>query len=240
MFNDMKQFFTSWVVLLACACNDTTYRFSDTAPAFQVIALQHTYVVDQTAYFQLKVSESSHSGTLQLCPLITEGSCTLEMNALDVATDGSWHTLSSPSEILALTPQQSGTLGLALEIRSTTSSEQSNRSTLHLEVAENMSLDISAECESPASIVRPIEIVLTVTKPHSLLQLPVTLAQLAGAGSLQFGAITLSDGDSFLCPVNTPQVLYYTAQERGIHQLQFSVSDGRNTQFCVLEIIVTK
>lgn len=236
----MKQLFASWIVLLTCACNDTAYLLSDTSPAFQVIALQHTYVVEQTAYFQLKVSESVHWGTLQLCPLISQGNCKLEMNAQAVPTDGSWSTLCSPTEILALTPQQSGTLEVTLEIRSTKGGEQSNRSTLHLEVMENTALDIAAECESPASISQPIEIELSVNKSLSLLQLPITLAQLAGVGKLQFGALNIPDGGSFLCPVNTPQILYYTAEERGIHRLQFSVSDGYNTQFCVLEIIVTK
>lgn len=226
--------------MLACACNDTTYLAPNTSPAFQVIALQHTYVVDQTAYFQLKVSPSVHSGDLQLCSLIAEGACTLEAGTASIPTDGSWFTLSSATEIMALTPLRSGTLELTLEIRSTGGGEQSNRSTLHIEVAENTALDISATCKSPTPIDRPIEIELTVTKPRILLQLPVTMTQLAGTGTLQFGALNIPDGSSFLCPLNTPQILYYTAEERGIHNLQFSVSDGYNTRFTDLEIIVTK
>ena len=80
---------------------------------------------------------------------------------------------------------------------------------------------------------------MIITKSGWTGAIPVTYTQLAGSGTLQYGAVAVTPAEAFSVPANSEQPLYYTAAERGMHRLQFSATDGYTTQFKTLEIIVT-
>lgn len=100
-------------------------------------------------------------------------------------------------------------------------------------------LALEVEYPETASVTERIELTMLLTKSGWTGAIPVTYTQLAGSGTLQYGAVAVTPAEAFSVPANSEQPLYYTAAERGMHRLQFSATDGYTTQFKTLEIIVT-
>jgi len=235
----MKRIFLLLSGLLAIACQDKTYEIAEPEPTLTVEALQNTCTLNETAYIQVAVSQRGYDGRFLLSVLVDEGSCELRMNGMPIATDGSWIQLSQPTEMLALTPRSTGRLRLTLEA-CTAEGARTARSRLNLPVGGSPELGFTVEATTTVSIENPIAIKMSIEKAGFNGQLPVKFVQNAGAGNLQFGAFTVASDETFSCPANAEQTLYYTASERGLHRLQFSVGDGYATQFASVEIIVTK
>jgi len=235
----MKRIFLLFSGLLAIACQDKTYEIAEPEPTLTVSALQNTYVIDEAAYIQVSVTQRGYDGRFLLSVLVDEGSCELRMNGTPIDTDGSWIQLSQPTEMLALTPRSTGRLRLTLEA-CTAEGTRTARSRLNLPVGGSPELGFKVEAPTTASIEKPIAVKMSIEKAGVNGQLPVKFVQNTGAGNLQFGAFTVAFDETFSCPVNAEQTLYYTAAERGPHRLQFSVGDGYATRFASVEIIVTK
>ncbi|MCM1302084.1 MAG: hypothetical protein NC250_01125 [Alistipes senegalensis] len=235
----MKRIIFLLSALLAIACQEKTYEIAEPEPTLTVEALQNTCTLDETAYIQVAVSQRGYDGRFLLSVLVDEGRCELRMNGTSIATDGSWIQLSQPTEMLALTPRETGRLRLTLEA-CTAEGTRTARSRLNLPVSGSPELGFTAEAPTTASIANPIAITMTVEKAGFAGQLPVKFVQETGTGSLQFGAFPVASDETFSCPANAEQTLYYTAAERGQHRLQFSVNDGYATRFASVEIIVTK
>ena len=116
---------------------------------------------------------------------------------------------------------------------------QSGRSFVNFNVQKSPALALEVEYPETASITERIELTMLLTKSGWTGAIPVTYTQLAGSGTLQYGAVAVTPAEAFSVPANSEQPLYYTAAERGMHRLQFSATDGYTTQFKTLEIIVT-
>lgn len=56
--------------------------------------------------------------------------------------------------------------------------------------------------------------------------IPVTYTQLAGSGTLQYGAVAVTPAEAFSVPANMEQPLYYTPAAAGHHPYP-ALGDGR-------------
>ena len=215
----MKLFRTTLLYLWAMAafgCGKSEYRITEPRPTLEVTALQDSYIINQPAYLQLKLS----------------------MQGSDLPTDGTWTSMSNTTEILTLTPTLAGPLRISFEVK-TKEGEQSGRSFINFNVQKSPALALEVEYPETASITERIELTMLLTKTGWTGAIPVTYTQLTGNGTLQYGAVTITPAEAFSVPANMEQPLYYTPAERGIHRIQLSATDGYTTQFKTLEIIVT-
>ena len=215
------------LLFAAAGCEKSEYRITEPRPTLEVTALQDSYIINQPAYLQLKVSQQGYDGEFQLSAVLSEGACELSMQGSDLATDGTWTSMSNTTEILTLTPTLAGPLRISFEVK-TKEGEQSGRSFVNFNVQK-----------SPALALERIELTRLLTKSGWTGAIPVTYTQLAGSGTLQYGAVAVTPAEAFSVPANMEQPLYYTPAERGIHRIQLSATDGYTTQFKTLEIIVT-
>ena len=49
-------------ILLLAACKKTEYRITEPKPTLEVTALQDSYIINQPAFLQLKVSQQGYDG----------------------------------------------------------------------------------------------------------------------------------------------------------------------------------
>ena len=225
-------------ILLLAACKKTEYRITEPKPTLEVTALQDSYIINQPAFLQLKVTQQGYDGEFQLSAVLNEGACKLTMHGSDLLTDGTWTSMSNTTEILTLTPTLAGPLRISFEVKAA-EGEQSGRSFINFNVQKSPALALEVEYPETASITERIELTMLLTKSGWTGAIPVTYTQLTGNGTLQYGAVTITPAEAFSVPANMEQPLYYTPAERGIHRIQLSATDGYTTQFKTLEIIVT-
>ena len=226
------------LLFAAAGCEKSEYRITEPRPTLEVTALQDSYIINQPAYLQLKVSQQGYDGEFQISAVLNEGACELSMQGSDLPTDGTWTSMSNTTEILTLTPTLAGPLRISFEVK-TKEGEQSGRSFVNFNVQKSPALALEVEYPETASITERIEMTMLLTKSGWTGAIPVTYTQLTGSGTLQYGAVAVTPAEAFSVPANSEQPLYYTAAERGMHRLQFSATDGYTTQFKTLEIIVT-
>ena len=237
----MKRFRTTLLYLWAMAafsCGKSEYRITEPQPTLEVTALQDVYIVNQPAYLQLKVTQQGYDGEFQLSAVLNEGACELTMQGSRLPTDGTWTSMANTTEILTLTPTLAGPLRISFEAKAD-GGEQSGRSFVNFNVQKSPALALEVEYPETASITERIELTMLLTKSGWTGALPVTYTQLAGNGTLQYGAVTVTPTEAFSVPANIEQPLYYAPAGRGIHRFQFSATDGYTTEFKTIEIIVT-
>lgn len=225
-------------LLAAAGCGKSEYRITEPKPTLEVTALQDSYIINQPAFLQLKVTQQGYDGEFQLSAVLNEGACDLAMQGSDLPTDGTWTTMSNTTEILTLTPTLAGPLRISFEVKAA-EGEQSGRSFINFNVQKSPALALEVEYPETASITERIELTMLLTKFGWTGAIPVTYTQLAGNGTLQYGAVTITPAEAFSVPANMEQPLYYTPVERGMHRLQLSATDGYTTEFKTIEIIVT-
>ena len=211
------------LLFAAAGCEKSEYRITEPRPTLEVTALQDSYIINQPAYLQLKVSQQGYDEEFQISAVLSEGT---------------WTSMSNTTEILTLTPTLAGPLRISFEVK-TKEGEQSGRSFVNFNVQKSPALALEVEYPETASITERIEMTMLLTKSGWTGAIPVTYTQLTGSGTLQYGAVAVTPAEAFSVPANSEQPLYYTAAERGMHRLQFSATDGYTTQFKTLEIIVT-
>ena len=237
----MKKYRTrvfSLLLLAAAGCEKSEYRITEPRPTLEVTALQDTYIINQPAYLQLKVSQQGYDEDFQVSTVLSEGACELAMQGSNLPTDGTWTSIANTTEILTLTPTQAGPLRISFEVK-TKEGEQSGRSFINFNVQKSPALALEVEYPETASIAERIELTMFLTKSGWTGAIPVTYTQLAGSGTLQYGAVTVTPAEAFSVPTNIEQPFYYVPAERGIHRLQLSATDGYTTEFKTIEIIVT-
>ena len=226
------------ILAAAASCEKSEYRITEPRPTLEVTALQDVYIVNQPAYLQLKVSQQGYDGEFQVSAVLNEGACELSMQGSGLATDGTWTSMANTPEILTLTPTLAGPLRISFETKAD-GGEQSGRSFVNFNVQKSPALALQVEYPETASITERIELTMLLTKSGWTGAIPVTYTQLAGSGTLQYGAVTVTPAEAFSVPANSEQPLYYAPAERGIHRLQLSATDGYTTEFKTIEIIVT-
>lgn len=226
------------LLFAAAGCEKSEYRITEPRPTLEVTALQDSYIINQPAYLQLKVSQQGYDGEFQISAVLSEGACELSMQGSDLATDGTWTSMSNTTEILTLTPTLAGPLRISFEVK-TKEGEQSGRSFVNFNVQKSPALALEVEYPETASITERIEMTMLLTKSGWTGAIPVTYTQLTGSGTLQYGAVAVTPAEAFSVPANMEQPLYYTPAERGIHRIQLSATDGYTTEFKTIEIIVT-
>ena len=185
----MKLFRTTLLYLWAMAafgCGKSEYRITEPRPTLEVTALQDVYIINQPAY-QLKVSQQGYDGEFQLSAVLSEGACELSMQGSDLPTDGTWASMSNTTEILTLTPTLAGPLRISFEVK-TKEGEQSGRSFINFNVQKSPALALEVEYPETASVTERIELTMLLTKSGWTGAIPVTYTQLAGSGTLQYGA----------------------------------------------------
>lgn len=237
----MKNIQASCLLLLTLAvtsCEKSEYRITEPEPTLEVTAMQDTYIINQAAYLQLKVTQQGYDGGFQISAVLSEGACELTMQGSALSTDGKWKSMSNTTEILTLIPTQVGPLRISFEVKAK-EGEQSGRSFINFNVKESPALALEVEYPETASIAKPIELKMLLTKSGWTGAIPVTYTQLTGTGTLQYGAVGIEPTKAFSVPANIKQPLYYAPAERGIHKFQFSATDGHATEYKTIEIIVT-
>lgn len=105
------------LLFAAAGCEKSEYRITEPRPTLEVTALQDSYIINQPAYLQLKVSQQGYDGEFQLSAVLSEGACELSMQGSDLATDGTWTSMSNTTEILTLTPTLAGPLRISFEVK---------------------------------------------------------------------------------------------------------------------------
>lgn len=223
---------------LMLSCGKPTYQITAPHPTLELSLLQDSYVVDQPVYLQLRALQTGYEGSFKLSALLNEGACEVAMNTQSVPTTGEWVSLPSPTEILTLTPRQTGMLRMSFELRNG-ESQTSDRSVINLKVAASTALRFEVDYPQTASITKPVQIAVTLTKAGLAGALPVKFEQLSNSGTMQYGSVAVASGDQVSVPINSTQTFYYTPTARGIHKLQLSATDGYSTEFRPLEIIIT-
>lgn len=174
------------LLFAAAGCEKSEYRITEPRPTLEVTALQDSYIINQPAYLQLKVSQQGYDGEFQLSAVLSEGACELSMQGSDLATDGTWTSMSNTTEILTLTPTLAGPLRISFEVK-TKEGEQSGRSFVNFNVQKSPALALEVEYPETASITERIELTMLLTKSGWTGAIPVTYTQLAGSGTLQYG-----------------------------------------------------
>lgn len=226
-------------MLLCVSCEKKTFQSSEPTPTLEVTSMQNSYVIDQAAYLQIKISQQGYEGDYQLSTVLQEGGCSLTLKGSEIPTTGDWITMSSKSEILTLVPTQIGPLRISFEVKDKNGG-QSGRSLINFSVAESPELKFEINAPTSSSISSPVTINLYITKAGWTGTIPVRFEQIAGSGVLQFGSLTIETGKDIAVPANSEQILYYTPSSRGIHKLQFSATDGYTTSQVAKEIIITQ
>lgn len=237
----MKNVQATCLLLLTLAgigCEKSEYKITEPKPTLEVTAMQDTYIINQPAYLQLKVTQQGYDGEFHISAILSEGACELTMQGSDLATDGTWRSLPNTTEILTLIPTQAGPLRISFEVKAK-EGEQSGRSFINFNVQASPALSLEVEYPERASITERIELTMLLSKSGWTGAIPVTYTQLAGAGTLQYGAVTVTPAEAFSVPANIEQPLYYAPAERGIHKFQLSATDGHTTEYKTIEIIVT-
>lgn len=224
--------------LIPAACGSSSYEVTEPRPVLELTMLQDTYVIDQPVYLQLKVSQKGFTGQFQLSAILLEGDCEILSNGQELSGGGDWVSLANTTEILTIIPKQAGALRLSFEVRAG-EAMTSGRSVLNLTIAASAPLLFSAAAPQSCPITQPVEIILNAQKKGYSGSISTQFDLLAGAGALQYGAVTVPSGDKFALPANGKQTLYYTAIERGVNKLQFAATDDYTTEFQTLEIIIT-
>ena len=197
------------LLFAAAGCEKSEYRITEPRPTLEVTALQDSYIINQPAYLQLKVTQQGYDGEFQLSAVLSEGACELSMQGSDLPTDGTWASMSNTTEILTLTPTLAGPLRISFEVK-TKEGEQSGRSFINFNVQKSPALALEVEYPETASITERIELTMLLTKTGWTGAIPVTYTQLTGNGTLQYGAVTITPAEAFSVPANMEQPLYYT------------------------------
>ena len=226
-------------LLLIGGCGKKTFQSSEPAPTLEITALQDSYAIDRAAYLQIDVAQQGYEGGYLLSAVLQEGGCSLSMQGSEVPTSGEWIPLAGTSEILTLVPTLAGPLRISFEVKAE-GGEQSGRSFVHFTVTESPELGLEIDAPATSSGLSPAEITLRLTKAGWNGTIPEKFDLTDGSGALQYGAVTVGSGDRIAIPANVEQILYYIPDERGIHKLQFSATDGYTTQYANAEIIVTQ
>lgn len=224
--------------LTASSCAKSEYRITEPSPTLEVTALQDSYTFQEPAYLQVKVRQLGYDGDFSLSTVLSEGACKLTMQGKEISTNGEWITLDNSTEILTLTPTKAGELRISFEVK-TKKGEQSGRSYINLMVQESPALHLEIDYPETASISGPVELCMLLTQKGWEGALPIKYEQLEGLGTLQYGAVILTPSKNFSVPANTEQPFYYIPNERGVHKLQFSATDGYTTEYKTIEIIIT-
>lgn len=147
------------LLFAAAGCEKSEYRITEPRPTLEVTALQDSYIINQPAYLQLKVSQQGYDGEFQLSAVLSEGACELSMQGSDLATDGTWTSMSNTTEILTLTPTLAGPLRISFEVK-TKEGEQSGRSFVNFNVQKSPALALEVEYPETASITERIELTM--------------------------------------------------------------------------------
>ena len=105
------------LLFAAAGCEKSEYRITEPRPTLEVTALQDSYIINQPAYLQLKVTQQGYDGEFQLSAVLSEGACELSMQGSDLPTDGTWTSMSNTTEILTLTPTLAGPLRISFEVK---------------------------------------------------------------------------------------------------------------------------
>ena len=87
------------LLFAAAGCEKSEYRITEPRPTLEVTALQDSYIINQPAYLQLKVSQQGYDGEFQLSAVLSEGACELSMQGSDLATDGTWTSMSNTTAV---------------------------------------------------------------------------------------------------------------------------------------------
>ena len=140
-------------------------------------ALQDSYIINQPAYLQLKVSQQGYDEEFQISAVLSEGACELSMQGSDLSTDGTWTSMSNTTEILTLTPTLAGPLRISFEVKAA-EGEQSGRSFINFNVQKSPALALEVEYPETASITERIELTMLLTKSGWTGAIPVTYTQL--------------------------------------------------------------
>ena len=160
-------------ILLLAACKKTEYRITEPKPTLEVTALQDSYIINQPAFLQLKVSQQGYDGEFQLSAVLNEGACELAMQGSGLPTDGTWTSMSNTTEILTLTPTLAGPLRISFEVKAA-EGEQSGRSFINFNVQKSPALALEVEYPETASITERIELTMLLTKSGWTGAIPVT------------------------------------------------------------------
>lgn len=234
----MKRIIFIISILLIAACSKTSYEVTEASPTLEIKSLQETYRINEPIYIQINVSQKGYNGEYKLSIVLNEGSCNIKLNSEDMSVNGEWLTLPSNSEILTITPLETGTLKLSFEVK-TQEAASSGRSSINFKIEASPKLRFRVDSPQTGSITEPVEITMSANKDGFTGMIPVQFVQASGLGTLQYGAITVPSTGKFSIPAGGDQQLYYTPSIRGIHSLQFSATDGYSTEFKTIEIIIT-
>ena len=101
------------LLFAAAGCEKSEYRITEPRPTLEVTALQDSYIINQPAYLQLKVSQQGYDEEFQISAVLSEGACELSMQGSNLPTDGTWTSMSNTTEILTLTPTLAGPLRIS-------------------------------------------------------------------------------------------------------------------------------
>lgn len=105
------------LLFAAAGCEKSEYRITEPRPTLEVTALQDSYIINQPAYLQLKVSQQGYDEEFQISAVLSEGACELSMQGSNLPTDGTWTSMSNTTEILTLTPTLAGPLRISFEVK---------------------------------------------------------------------------------------------------------------------------
>ena len=67
------------LLFAAAGCEKSEYRITEPRPTLEVTALQDSYIINQPAYLQLKVSQQGYDEEFQISAVLSEGACELSM-----------------------------------------------------------------------------------------------------------------------------------------------------------------
>ena len=150
------------LLFAAAGCEKSEYRITEPRPTLEVTALQDSYIINQPAYLQLKVSQQGYDEEFQISAVLSEGACELSMQGSNLPTDGTWTSMSNTTEILTLTPTLAGPLRISFEVK-TKEGEQSGRSFVNFNVQKSPALALEVEYPETASITERIEMTMLLT-----------------------------------------------------------------------------
>ena len=141
------------LLFAAAGCEKSEYRITEPRPTLEVTALQDSYIINQPAYLQLKVSQQGYDEEFQISAVLSEGACELSMQGSNLPTDGTWTSMSNTTEILTLTPTLAGPLRISFEVK-TKEGEQSGRSFVNFNVQKSpaLALEVATDRQRHAPV----------------------------------------------------------------------------------------
>ena len=155
------------LLFAAAGCEKSEYRITEPRPTLEVTALQDSYIINQPAYLQRKVSQQGYDEEFQISAVRSEGACELSMQGSNLPTDGTWTSMSNTTEILTLTPTLAGPLRISFEVK-TKEGEQSGRSFVNFNVQKSPALALEVEYTETAFITERNKIRMDRGDPRNL------------------------------------------------------------------------